>query len=329
MTETEPDRIEPAEMESLFDMYIDTAVKNLGVTGAVKTTDRYDSEKEELVRGQFSHGERIRELPLSETYKHKEGGHGPIAETRGLFDVRTDNHGDGLAAESEYVTERATHIGFNTGRFTHLQIGWKMIPTPREIRIAERLLDAEYDNDSFQQPTSVANAILREIFGSRPISRDEDDLWRSFENSRTSDTRVIRSGLTAFPIHTELDGRPSFIPLTGQRVDRQGLKSIWTVRGYGGAYVTVERWEDEDTSWGRKTCAKISTQGGEIYEIDTDGEATGALKGVVEKDGEEIEIEVECIGIPELPDPADVIDRCKQDKGPIPVTDEADKILEE
>lgn len=325
-TNAERNWIDVDQMEALFDEYVEQAVESLGVTAAVKTSDRgFDPDEGHYVSAKYGRGEHVRDLPITESFENFDETSRVRAEKRTLYDVRNVDEGD-LAADSEYVTERARHIGVNSGRHAYLQLGWDKMPTTREIRIAEHLLDADYEDSDRHLPTSVRKTILTEILGHRPLDRDDHDLWVGIRESMTKDIKEMRAGLTAIKVSIDGDSKARYDGFDEAEPDDSEMESIWTASGYSHTYVTVENWEAEDRQYGWDTKAYLGSwthtdDEDEIYQIDLRNTARGSLMGTVDADGEEVEVNVEWVGIPELPDPADVLDVCENEQNVRPVTD--------
>ncbi|WP_318567402.1 hypothetical protein [Salinigranum marinum] len=283
------------KLEDLFSEYVEAALDALNVTIHETSTDT--SEADDV--------EHIRDFPVAPDINHHDGERAG-KDIRRLYDTREATAGE-VPRESEYVTTRVRY-GSLSGRRRQLVIGWNTLPTTREIRLAETLIDAEYDPSGVQHSAGVGEEILAAIFGRNP---HEHDLWVSSDELAAAIIDQSRSGLSTTQIEIDGEVESSYEGDSYRNVhdthevddaDRPALSSIWTA-STGHVWVTVERWNTGYCESESKVFIR-SLQMDEPHKIDLDrGESNLHLSGTFEYGGEELDVSVEIICVPELPDP--------------------------
>lgn len=313
-TTNEFDRFEREPLAELALDYRDKMLRELGVIGVEKHTSP-----------SFP-GEKIRRIPM------QPGGFDdlPNGNTRVLTDTReydanTDTDSD---TDSDNPVVSKDDVLFATVRETTgpaaiyssqtTTIGWDTLPTPREIKLAEYLLDIEEDDvkpEGHIPRDDAAEKITRMIFPYGECA-DRYNLWQPVRDTNIDNETAIRDCVTALTYYDEHRYEPDvnhtyqLLRWEDERYGESSERNADTLRyRFSTDGLIVETHRREKPAW--ETDVYIGTEIDDLQEVepDTPSGPIGCLSFDFQtRDGETRSTQTKVMTIPEMKRPEHVLD---------------------
>jgi len=288
------DWINADEFTDLVIEYRDEMLRSLGVVGTEHSMT-YSAP-----------GEQIRRYPVEATDSHVTKG---ISTHRILTDVSVYDDEDGKseitpATDTRFMTIRETTGYAAIQSSATFGLGWKTVPTPREVRLAEHLENYnESDIQTGRVPRSkAAEKIIEELFPSNS-KYDESELWLDVRETSVDNVRAIEDCVSA--LRYREDSYNNHIVRYHEDYSDEEPDGPLDYRLSSRGLIIEKYFDNPSGEFGSESWHRVYA-GYELDEVDAEVDAMGYVFAEGEDDEEDLETSV--VTIPEMKLPQDVLD---------------------